>query len=93
MDADSGTLADMKRYPEQTAVRLDTDVAEKLARIAVIEDRSVSSVIRRMVADAVAAYKLPSAPKPARKARAAKPAAAPVTPEPATEEPKTTAPF
>jgi Ribbon-helix-helix protein, copG family len=57
----------MERFTEQTAVRLDKPTAEKLSKIAQVEDRSVSQVIRRMVADAVAAYKLPSAPKPARK--------------------------
>ena len=55
------------RYTEQTAVRLDEETTEKLKQIAAAEDRSVSQVIRRMVSVAVAAYNLPSAPKPARK--------------------------
>jgi predicted transcriptional regulator len=54
------------RYTEQTAVRLDKETTAKLGKIAEAEDRSVSSVIRRMVADAVAAYKLPTASKPSR---------------------------
>jgi hypothetical protein len=78
------------RYTEQTAVRLDEETTEKLKQIAVAEDRSVSQVIRRMVAVAVSAYKLPSVPKPARKARAKKTAA---TPEPATDAPDPLASF
>lgn len=65
-------------------MRLDKATADKLSKIAVAEDRSVSSVIRRIVADAVAAYKLPKSAPVARKARAAKPAAE-AAPEPAAD--------
>jgi hypothetical protein len=75
------------RYTEQTAVRLDKETTAKLGRIAEAEDRSVSSVIRRMVADAVAAYKLP------KKAEAQPPAPATSSPAPTDAPFKTTAPF
>jgi predicted transcriptional regulator len=50
------------RYEVQTAVRLDKDIAEKLAKIAIEMDRSTSWLIRNAVTEWVKAY------KPAKKA-------------------------